>query len=202
MRHCWPPEFLGLLYFLAPETGEDNCLSHLFWGWTGMRGVVSLASALTIPLLLENGSAFPYRNLILFITFIVILLTLLVQGLTLPYIIKRLNPFGDFANGDSEEQRQLMKKKLKAHIYQFLKKKQDNGLQDHTGMQRLMQSWEEKFKNMDESGMDETTKGILLEMLESERKFLVDYDRTTEIDDEIIQHQMYLIDLEEERLKF
>lgn len=53
-----------------------------------MRGVVWLAAALSIPLYLYDGSAFPQRNLILFITFIAILNTLLVQGLTLPFIIR------------------------------------------------------------------------------------------------------------------
>lgn len=57
-------------------------------GWAGMRGVVSLASALSIPLLLRSGEAFPHRSLILFITFIVILVTLVFQGLTLPLVIK------------------------------------------------------------------------------------------------------------------
>ncbi len=57
-------------------------------GWAGMRGVVSLASALSIPLTLSDGSPFPHRNLILFITFVVILITLVVQGLTLPMVIR------------------------------------------------------------------------------------------------------------------
>ncbi len=57
-------------------------------GWAGMRGVVSLASALSIPLLLNNGEPFPFRSLILCITFIVILITLVLQGLTLPWVIK------------------------------------------------------------------------------------------------------------------
>jgi CPA1 family monovalent cation:H+ antiporter len=48
----------------------------LLAGWCGMRGVVSLAAALSIPLVLKNGPAFPYRDLILFITFFVILFTL------------------------------------------------------------------------------------------------------------------------------
>jgi len=56
--------------------------------WAGMRGVVSLATALSIPVTLSNGDAFPYRNLILFITFIVILVTLVFQGLTLPLIVR------------------------------------------------------------------------------------------------------------------
>jgi Na+/H+ antiporter len=56
-------------------------------GWAGMRGVVSLATALSIPLLID-GTAFPHRNLIIFITFVVIFVTLVVQGLTLPFIIR------------------------------------------------------------------------------------------------------------------
>jgi hypothetical protein len=55
-----------------------------------MRGVVSLAAALSIPLTLADGTPFPQRNLILFITFVVILLTLLVQGLTLPFILRKI----------------------------------------------------------------------------------------------------------------
>ncbi len=59
--------------------------------WAGMRGVVSLASALSVPLMLNDSTAFPQRNLILFITFVVIFITLVVQGLTLPLIVKWLN---------------------------------------------------------------------------------------------------------------
>jgi len=59
-------------------------------GWSGMRGVVSLATALALPLTLENGDAFPQRNLILFVTFVVILVTLVFQGLTLPLLIRFL----------------------------------------------------------------------------------------------------------------
>ncbi|MDT3402138.1 Na+/H+ antiporter [Mucilaginibacter terrae] len=59
-------------------------------GWAGMRGVVSLAAALSLPLTLENGQMLPERNLIIYITFVVILVTLVFQGLTLPFIIKAL----------------------------------------------------------------------------------------------------------------
>jgi monovalent cation/hydrogen antiporter len=59
-------------------------------GWAGMRGVVSLAAALSVPLMM-NDAAFPHRNLILFITFIVILVTLVFQGLTLPAFIRWVN---------------------------------------------------------------------------------------------------------------
>ncbi len=58
--------------------------------WTGTRGVVSLATALALPLTLKNGAGFPQRNHILFFTFMVILFTLVVQGLTLPLLIRML----------------------------------------------------------------------------------------------------------------
>ncbi len=59
-------------------------------GWTGMRGVVSLAAAISLPQALTNGNAFPQRNMIIFITFCVIFVTLVLQGLTLPALIRRL----------------------------------------------------------------------------------------------------------------
>jgi len=58
--------------------------------WCGMRGVVSLAAALAVPHLLPSGTEFPERDLILFFTFAVILLTLVGQGLSLPALIRRL----------------------------------------------------------------------------------------------------------------
>ncbi len=58
--------------------------------WTGMRGAISLAAALGLPLLLSSGAPFPQRNLIIFITFFSILVTLVVQGLTLPSLIGAL----------------------------------------------------------------------------------------------------------------
>ena len=60
------------------------------FGWCGMRGVVSLAAALAVPRYLPNGAEFPERDLILFFTFAVILATLVGQGLTLPWLIRRL----------------------------------------------------------------------------------------------------------------
>ncbi|SEA45672.1 hypothetical protein [Pedobacter hartonius] len=75
-----------------------------------MRGVVSLAAALSIPVQLADGSAFPERNLILFITFIVILLTSLLQGLTLPYLIKRFDlPDLDDASPEEETESRIQR---------------------------------------------------------------------------------------------
>ncbi|MBN8530560.1 MAG: Na+/H+ antiporter [Alphaproteobacteria bacterium] len=58
--------------------------------WTGMRGVVSLATALALPFAVADGSAFPHRDLVLFLAVMVIGFTLIVQGLPLPWLIRRL----------------------------------------------------------------------------------------------------------------
>lgn len=58
--------------------------------WTGTRGVISLAAALALPLLLEDGTAFPKRHSIIFLAFVVIFVTLVVQGLSLPLLIRWL----------------------------------------------------------------------------------------------------------------
>jgi Na+/H+ antiporter len=59
-------------------------------GWTGMRGVLALAAAISLPEYLNNGQPFPQRNMMLFLTFSIILTTLVIQGLSLPKIIRRL----------------------------------------------------------------------------------------------------------------
>jgi monovalent cation/hydrogen antiporter len=71
-------------------------------GWTGMRGVVSLAAALALPAVLRDGSPFPHRDMIVFLTFCVIFVTLVLQGLTLPPLIRVLGLAGE-AGPDCEE---------------------------------------------------------------------------------------------------
>ena len=71
-------------------------------GWSGMRGAVSLAAALALPLTTNNGSPFPNRDLILFLTFAVIFGTLVVQVLSLPTLIRKLG-ITDGGEADNEE---------------------------------------------------------------------------------------------------
>jgi NhaP-type Na+/H+ or K+/H+ antiporter len=72
-------------------------------GWTGMRGVLSLAAALSIPEKLADGRPFPGRDLIVFLTYVVILVTLVGQGLTLPWLIRALGLAGTDTAGQEEE---------------------------------------------------------------------------------------------------
>lgn len=73
----------------SPEEG-DTWKNVMIVAWTGTRGVVSLATALALPLTLSSGIAFPHRSLILFLAFAVIFVTLVVQGLSLPLLVKLL----------------------------------------------------------------------------------------------------------------
>ena len=75
-------------------------------GWTGMRGIVSLALALALPLVLPNGNPFPQRAVVVVVSFAVILATLVVQGLTLPVVIKALKLKDDGA--DLREEREAL----------------------------------------------------------------------------------------------
>lgn len=63
----------------------------IVFGWAGMRGVVSMAAALALPLFLPDETAFPHRNLVIYLAFCVILSTLVLLGLTLPWIIRKMN---------------------------------------------------------------------------------------------------------------
>lgn len=90
VRLLWvyPAAYIPRLLSKCPmEAQAPLNKSLLVVGWTGLRGVVSLAAALSLPLETVSGLPFPYRSLILFLTFIVILTTLLVQGFTLRPLI-------------------------------------------------------------------------------------------------------------------
>src|SRR4029079_15726289 len=73
-------------------------------GWCGMRGIVSMAAALALPHTIANGSPFPERHLLIFLTFATIAATLLLQGLTLAPLIRWLKIAKD--DGPEEEERQ------------------------------------------------------------------------------------------------
>lgn len=81
-----------------PEKGQVFIIS-----WCGMRGIVSLAAALALPVALDNGQPFPFRDVIIFITFVVIAVTLVLQGLTLPPVIRWLKLATDMSGHDEQQ---------------------------------------------------------------------------------------------------
>jgi monovalent cation/hydrogen antiporter len=82
----WVRTRIGKQHYGLPQA------NHVFVvGWTGMRGVIALAAADSIPLTLRDGSPFPQRNMIIFLTFSLILVTVVLQGLSLPWVIRALH---------------------------------------------------------------------------------------------------------------
>ena len=173
----------------------------LLLGWTGMRGVVSLAAALAIPATGPGGHPFPQRNLILFITFVVILLTLLLQGLTLPYFIRRSRLFDDDNEIPEEEARRKVHGKLAEFTVRLLREKQREGQWSDPHLQRVLGQWETKLAQPDNLALSAEIKQCYLELLERQRTFVASLNRHPDLDEGIIRWQIYQIDLEEERIK-
>jgi Na+/H+ antiporter len=175
----------------------------LILGWTGMRGVVSLAAALSIPVQLADGSAFPQRNLILFITFIVILLTLLLQGLTLPYLIKKIH-LPDFDSILPEDELDnLIRKEIAQQGLLYIKDVHQDALERQPFLQGIVRKWEDKVVIPNENALAEEAKTVYLEVLNHQRKWLIDLNsRKASLNEEVVRKYLLYLDLEEQRLMF
>src|SRR5580698_2417221 len=99
------------------DEGELKPREVFVVGWTGMRGVLALAAAISVPEVLWDGRPFEARNLIVFLAFCVIFVTLVLQGLTLPMMIRGLGLSG--ATGMEPEEREARRIVLKAAIRQL-----------------------------------------------------------------------------------
>lgn len=188
-------------YITVADTRSPGFRAPVILGWAGMRGVVSLAAALSIPVHLADDTAFPQRDLILFITFIVILTTLLLQGLTLPWLINKIGmPDPDFVQPEEEVYNNI-RKQLAQYALKNLKANYGKELQDQPVLQQIAGKWESAcFSNDETVVFTESNKTIYLEMLELQRKWLVDKNRDVAIDEEIIRRHLLYLDLEEEKL--
>ena len=181
----------------------------LIFGWAGMRGVVSLAAALSIPVLLANGQPFPFRNLILFITFIVILVTLVIQGLTLPWLIRKLHPEDLTTIIPEERQETIIQMKLaKASLRHLNDKYNGKFPSDHlTNLHQKLNLDLHYFEHeLKETGSGEGGKlnqfyHTYLDLLEQQRKMLHDMNALTEFDEDIIRKYMGLTDIEELKVR-
>ena len=89
---CWPATYLPpmLSARVRAREGRPHWTRPLVIAWAGMRGVVSMAVAFSVPHTVEGGEPFPDRDLILYLTFVVVIGTLLLQGLTLPALVRVL----------------------------------------------------------------------------------------------------------------
>jgi len=190
--------------YITTADSRPGWRNPLIFGWAGMRGVVSLAAALSIPLHLHNGAPFPQRDLILFITFTVILLTLVVQGLTLPLLIKWLHG-GE--NRDitlpHRDQELILRKKLSLYSLQLLDGEHKQTVENNRPLQQLRERFANDQLPQDENVnlVHEDYRRVYLQLLELQRDVLHQLNKKDELDDEVIRKYLTMLDLEEEKLR-
>lgn len=170
-------------------------------GWTGMRGVVSLAAALSIPLSLADGTPFPQRNLILFITFVVILLTLLVQGLTLPFILRKVKLVDrDFVRSEKEIDYEIQNRLAQVAVDKIRNDYADR-IESFPTLKDQLQKYENQLRSSEIIINYAEYRKIYIDILETQRIWLINKNREELLlDEEIIKKHLRLLDLQEERL--
>jgi len=188
-------------FITVTDSRNPGYEAPLIFGWAGMRGVVSLAAALSIPLCLPDGAAFPNRSLILFITFIVILTTLLLQGLTLPVLIKKLKlpDYGDHMSEREAEKLIINGFREKASQFADDHSKEPNG--SFSDLQRLIENWAGNGPYGELQRILPEVKDRYLKLLDEQRKWLLYKNRTyANLDEDVVRRFLLKIDLEEARI--
>lgn len=189
--------------YITTADSRPGWKAPLVFGWAGMRGVVSLAAALSIPFYLTDGSVFPQRNMILFITFMVILFTLIVQGLTLPLVIKWINLEDLDHNLPEEKQHELISTRMARAGLEYLNNEHAVTLQRNVLLQQVKARLERTHLKLDDClvAEQEAFRRAYLQMLEKQRAFLRELNKDPGIDEELIRKYQIMLDLEEEKLK-
>ena len=173
--------------------------------WTGMRGVDSMAAAMALPLWVSDGSPFPGRDLILFHTFAVILVTLVFQGLSLPLIIRWLGVVDDGLT--QKEELQARVRTVQAALARLNEFK---GKSDDRVLARLLVKYENRILNLESSAKTgdhcshehKTTnyEQLLSEALLAERRMILQLRNEQVINDEVLRRIQRDLDMDELQL--
>ncbi|MCS0634343.1 Na+/H+ antiporter [Streptomyces sp. LP05-1] len=176
-------------------------------GWAGMRGVVSLAVAFSIPVA-SGGEAFPARNLVLFLTFTTVIGTLVVQGLSLPPLIRALRLPGRDRQAETlaEAQAQSEASRASEERLDTLLADERNALPGpladrlRTVLERRRNAVWERLGQVNEltgESADDTYRRLAREMIDAEREVFVRLRDERRIDDEMMRSLLRRLDLEE-----
>ena len=189
----------------------------LLVAWTGMRGAVSLAAALALPLLVDDGGAFPQRDLIIFCAFSVILVTLLLQGLTLPPLIKWLG-VDDYDEELEQEEVSARLAAVDAAMARLDELLGEEWVLDDT-VDRVRGAYAYRQRRftalsrdgefdggIDGDGIDYETRSVayqrlVREVIEAQRSTVIDLRDSGEINDDVLRRIERELDLEDSRLE-
>jgi monovalent cation/hydrogen antiporter len=176
--------------------------------WSGMRGAVSLAAALAVPLTIDTGEEFPGRSLILFLTFAVIVGSLVVQGLTLPAVIRLLR-LEDDSEDDAREEAQARIHAASAALLRLEELEGEDWVRTDTA-ERVRGGYNfrrERFSLRLDDGDDGSIEArsqdfqrLRRELLNAERAAVHELRRAGEISDEVARRVERDLDLEDARL--
>jgi monovalent cation/hydrogen antiporter len=176
--------------------------------WTGMRGAVSLAAALAIPTTIDAGGAFPQRDLIIFLTYAVILATLILQGTTLPMLIRVLGVEDDGNLAQRESKARLLA--ARAAIDRIEELRELDWVREDTadrmrGMYDFrIRRFSARFDDEDDGAIDrrsEDYQRLRRKVLEAERAEIIRLRNVGKIDDQIMRRIERDLDLEDTRLE-
>ncbi|MFD7163266.1 Na+/H+ antiporter [Streptomyces violascens] len=187
---------------------EVDWTAPVIVGWAGMRGVVSLAIAFSVPLTMEDGRAFPARNLVLFLTFTTVIGTLVVQGLTLPPLIRLLKLPGRDAQAETLAEAQAQSEASRAAEARLDELLADSRnalpppLADRlrTVLERRRNAVWERLGAVNEvtgESADDTYRRLSRAMIDAERQVFVSLRDGRRIDDEMMRTLLRRLDLEE-----
>ncbi len=210
-RFVWvyPATFLPRLSArVRAREGDLSWKGPFVIGWAGMRGVVSLAIAFSIPLTVHGGEPFPERNLILFLTFTTVIGTLVVQGVSLPPLIRLLKfPAHDVqAETLAEANAQAQASRVAELRLDELLADERNALPaplaDRLRMvleRRRNAVWERlgQVNSVTGETVDDTYRRLSREMISAEREVFVRLRDGRYIDDEMLRTLLRRLDLEE-----
>ena len=175
--------------------------------WSGMRGAVSLAAALALPLSTDSGAGFPQRDLIVFLTFGVILGTLVVQGLTLPGLIQVLGLEEDGLEAKEEAKARI--RASEAALERLEELIDEDWVREDTAerMRGLYGFRRDRYSSRLDPDGDGIAEGrsqdyqrLRRELLDAERQAVVELRRTGYIDDGVMRKVVRDLDLEDARL--
>ncbi|MFB6817469.1 Na+/H+ antiporter [Streptomyces sp. NPDC056347] len=180
----------------------------LIVGWAGMRGVVSLAIAFSVPFVMHDGSPFPARNLVLFLTFTTVIGTLVIQGLTLPVLVRALKLPGRDAKAETLAEAQAQSQAsaaAEARLDELLadpRNQLPGPLADRlrTVLERRRNAVWERLGAADPvtgESADDTYRRLSREAIDTEREVFVRLRDERHIDDEMLRTLLRRLDLEE-----
>lgn len=208
--------------WVFPATWLPRCLSQqlrerdpmpswryiLVVSWSGMRGVVSLAAALALPMTFDNGRLLPQRSLLIFLTFCVILATLVVQGLSLPLLVRWL---GIKERRDEKHERNARLKLAHAALA-HLKDISEHHPRQEKALQQVTALYQERIEDLNDElaavlGWSDhrehwvATRRLMLDGLQAQRRELLKLRREHQVNEELMHQIEHELDLEETRLR-